>query len=367
MRQRCLIHRLRNVLAEIPTGMQAEIRDGYWAIFDTTDLNIEPGPRLVEIVDKRIEAFAAKYCDLDPAAMRILRTDKAGTAYLWFLVEHHGRVRHSNFIERSFGETKRRTKVIGRFPGETSAISLVWAVLDRASAGWRGLTMTPVGTGYCKTYADHCSTHPMNCGRRPPPRITSPNPQIRSWPPRSGLGLRRRYVPQAGGQFVTAGLTAGGDEVDRCDIAGDAVDGAMQAVVQRVDVAASQTASGGDDVFGGEREVVDGAQDAAVGGLGHDHLLGIEIAKRIDGQAFGMQRGLDRRRDGRADRAQPGGGDVGHEHREQGAGVGHQQAFASVDPDQMGIPVGRAGFPDGRLRHPQQRQHLGGTSQHPES
>ena len=50
------------------------------------------------------------------------------------------------FIERSFGETKRRTKVIGRFPGETSAISLVWAVLDRASAGWRGLTMTPVGT-----------------------------------------------------------------------------------------------------------------------------------------------------------------------------------------------------------------------------
>ena len=51
-----------------------------------------------------------------------------------------------NFIERSFGETKRRTKVIGRFPGETSAISLVWAVLDRASAGWRGLTMTPVGT-----------------------------------------------------------------------------------------------------------------------------------------------------------------------------------------------------------------------------
>ena len=29
LRQRCLIHRLRNVLAKIPTGMQAEIRDGY--------------------------------------------------------------------------------------------------------------------------------------------------------------------------------------------------------------------------------------------------------------------------------------------------------------------------------------------------
>lgn len=79
--------------------------------------------------------------------MRILRTDKTGlTAYLRFPIEHHGRVRYSNFIERCFGERKRRTKVIGRFPGETSAISLVWAVLDRASAGWRGLTMKPVGT-----------------------------------------------------------------------------------------------------------------------------------------------------------------------------------------------------------------------------
>jgi transposase-like protein len=33
-------------------------------------------------------------------------------------------------LERSFGEVKRRTKVIGRFPGETSCLSLVWAVLD---------------------------------------------------------------------------------------------------------------------------------------------------------------------------------------------------------------------------------------------
>jgi len=33
--------------------------------------------------------------------------------------------------------------VIGRFPGETSALSLVWAVLELASRGWRGVTMTP--------------------------------------------------------------------------------------------------------------------------------------------------------------------------------------------------------------------------------
>jgi hypothetical protein len=29
--------------------------------------------------------------------------------------------------------------VIGRLPGEHSYLSLVWAVLDRASVGWRGV------------------------------------------------------------------------------------------------------------------------------------------------------------------------------------------------------------------------------------
>jgi hypothetical protein len=31
---------------------------------------------------------------------------------------------------RKLAEVKRRTKVIGRFPGETSCLTLVWAVLD---------------------------------------------------------------------------------------------------------------------------------------------------------------------------------------------------------------------------------------------
>jgi len=78
--------------------------------------------------------------------MKCMTTDAEGlTAYLRFPAEHHNRVRHSNFIERTFGETRRRVKVIGRLPGETSCLTLVWAVLDRASAGWRGFTMTPDG------------------------------------------------------------------------------------------------------------------------------------------------------------------------------------------------------------------------------
>jgi transposase-like protein len=90
--------------------------------------------------------MAARYGATYPSAMKCLTTDREGlTAYLRFPAEHHNRARHSNFIERTFRETRRRTKVIGRLPGETSCLTLVWAVLDRASRGWRGLTMTSDG------------------------------------------------------------------------------------------------------------------------------------------------------------------------------------------------------------------------------
>lgn len=36
-------------------------------------------------------------------------------------------------------------KVIGRLPGEHSYLSLVWAVPDRASVGWRGIDTSVAG------------------------------------------------------------------------------------------------------------------------------------------------------------------------------------------------------------------------------
>jgi transposase-like protein len=149
LRQKCLIHRCRNVLAKVPADAHDEIRDAYWAIFDVDELlaqDVPPGPKLVAAVQHRIDAFADKYARVFPSAVKCLLTDREQlTSYLHFPVEHHKRIRHSNFIERTFGETRRRVKVIGRLPGETSCLSLVWAVLDRASRGWRGLTMTPAG------------------------------------------------------------------------------------------------------------------------------------------------------------------------------------------------------------------------------
>ena len=145
LRQRCLVHRARNVLAKVPKNAQAQVKADYWAIFDVPD-KIEPGLDAVGYVQKRIDSFEKRWRDSYPAAVRCLLDDRDSlTVYLRFPREHWTRVRHSNFIERTFGETRRRVKVIGRLPGEHCCLKLVWAVLDRASAGWRGFTMTPAG------------------------------------------------------------------------------------------------------------------------------------------------------------------------------------------------------------------------------
>jgi putative transposase len=150
LRQRCLIHRCRNYLAKLPAEVQGEMRDAYWAIFDTDELiaaGTTPGHELVAAVQRRIDGFAEKYARAFPAAVKCLLTDREQlTSYLRFPAEHQKRIRHSNFIERTFGETRRRVKVIGRLPGEASCLNLVWAVLDRASRGWRGMTMNSAAT-----------------------------------------------------------------------------------------------------------------------------------------------------------------------------------------------------------------------------
>ena len=145
LRQRCLIHRARNILAKVPKNALTEVKADYWAIFDVPD-EIEPGLDAVAFVQKRIDAVALRWRDSYPAAVRCLLADRESlTVYLRMPREHWTRIRHSNFIERTFGETRRRVKVIGRLPGEHSCTSLVWAVLDRASTGWRGFTMTAAG------------------------------------------------------------------------------------------------------------------------------------------------------------------------------------------------------------------------------
>jgi putative transposase len=88
---------------------QDEVKADLWAIFDVGDA--EPGDAAVAAAQRQAAAFAAKWQARYPAAVACVTDDLASlTVHLRFLAEHWRRIRHSNFIERTFGETRRRTR-----------------------------------------------------------------------------------------------------------------------------------------------------------------------------------------------------------------------------------------------------------------
>ena len=146
LRQRCLIHRRRNILAKIPAGMQAEVKDAYWAIFDTGDLKTPPGPRLRRSSTPGSARWPPGTGPTYPSAMKCLTTDRGGPDRLPTVPRRASSPHPPLQLHRAH---LRRDPPPGQghrpAPGETSCLTLVWAVLDRASAGWRGLTMTGEG------------------------------------------------------------------------------------------------------------------------------------------------------------------------------------------------------------------------------
>jgi putative transposase len=144
LRQRCLVHRAGNVVAKVAKVDQHEVKKDFWSIFN--DIEAVPGREAVALAEARATDFERKWGDRYPSAVACLTDGFSSlTTFLHFPVEHRERIRHTNLLERTFGESRRRVKVIGRLPGEYSCLSLVWAALDRASSGWRGLEMTATG------------------------------------------------------------------------------------------------------------------------------------------------------------------------------------------------------------------------------
>ena len=150
LRQRCLIHRCRNVLAKVPAEAQRELRDAYWATFDTEDLiaaGLRPGPGLVAAVQRRIDAFADDYGRAYPAAVNCLLTDRDQLTSLPAVPRRPPPQDPPLQLHRTH---LRRDPPAGQghrtAPRRTTCLGLVWAVLDRASRGWRGMTMAPTGT-----------------------------------------------------------------------------------------------------------------------------------------------------------------------------------------------------------------------------
>jgi putative transposase len=121
------VHKLRNLLAKLPERLHREVKVRYWAAFDERS----PAP-----AKAKLAALAAVYAAAYPSFARSLEQDlDALVVHLRFPYEHRKRIRSTNLLERTFVEVRRRTKVIGRFPGETSALALIWAVLELASRG----------------------------------------------------------------------------------------------------------------------------------------------------------------------------------------------------------------------------------------
>ena len=123
-RQHCAVHRLRNLLAKLPERDRDRIRGLYWEALDDATSPADGRDRLHALVD---ELDRAGYT----AAAKCLADDlDALVVHLRYPLRHRRRWRSTNLLERSLAEVKRRTKVMGRFPGETSCLTLVWAVLD---------------------------------------------------------------------------------------------------------------------------------------------------------------------------------------------------------------------------------------------
>lgn len=123
-RQRCCVHRARNLYAKLPERERERVKHAYWQALDDA-INERDAKRrlqaLVDALDKGGFSAAAKCLADDLDALVV---------HLRYPLRHRRRWRSTNLLERSLGEVKRRTKVMGRFPGEDSCLTLVWAVLD---------------------------------------------------------------------------------------------------------------------------------------------------------------------------------------------------------------------------------------------
>ena len=123
-RQRCCVHRTRNLYAKLPERERERVKHAYWQALDDAISASDAKQRLRALVD---ELDKGGYS----AAGRCLADDlDALVVHLRYPPRHRRRWRSTNLLERSLGEVKRRTKVMGRFPGEESCLTLVWAVLD---------------------------------------------------------------------------------------------------------------------------------------------------------------------------------------------------------------------------------------------
>ena len=126
--QRCVVHFERNVLCHVPVSAMGEVAEDLKAIFKVRR-------------EKTARALAQEFAELHakrfPKAVSVFEAGIGDALiYLSFPGSHHARIRTTNMLERLFKELKRRTKVVGVFPNETSAQTLATEIAWRSSEEW---------------------------------------------------------------------------------------------------------------------------------------------------------------------------------------------------------------------------------------
>jgi putative transposase len=122
LRQRCLVHKQRNVMSAIPHREHKEVSadlTGIWTQEKKEDALLN------------LAAFKAKYQKRYPEAIRSLAEDEEHllTFYTFPRVMHRY-IRSTNAIESFFSNVRQRTDQIDAFTTETSCLTIVWAVMQ---------------------------------------------------------------------------------------------------------------------------------------------------------------------------------------------------------------------------------------------
>ncbi len=122
LRQRCLVHKQRNVMNAIPKREQQEVAAELAGIFKQEKK---------EDALLNLAAFKAKYQKRYPEAVRSLMEDEEHLLTFYaFPPVMHRYIRSTNAIESLFSNVRQRTDQIDAFTTETSCLTIVWAVMQ---------------------------------------------------------------------------------------------------------------------------------------------------------------------------------------------------------------------------------------------
>lgn len=121
-RQRCVKHKMENVLSYIPEKQRDQVEPELKAIFYQDNRSK---------ADQQLAAFIEKYEPIYPTAVACLQRDQeACLTFYAFPKAHWKTIRTTNIIERLFGEVKKRShKMAAAFRNENSCLLMFYAVI----------------------------------------------------------------------------------------------------------------------------------------------------------------------------------------------------------------------------------------------